>query len=164
MWPCMLNKDWFEIKEGDFLRVYLHWDLSILCQISLVAYQPYDSGSWDVLFLKLFEPHLSSDKCFLLRHKDTIWHKHQPRSDKISYFHGVCSFYPFADIVDQERSVGSSVVKWGDTMVFFLPCRVPYLKSKSDVIQMYHPGQVGTWGGKTAQWHQRGFICSLLSL
>lgn len=57
----------------------------------------------------------------------------------------VCSFYPFTDIIDQECSVGSSVVEWGDTVVFFLACRIPYFKAKSDVTQMHHPGQESTW-------------------
>lgn len=57
----------------------------------------------------------------------------------------VCrSFYPFAEIVDQQSSVGSSVVEGGDTVVFLLACRIPYLKAESDVTQMHHSGQVGT--------------------
>lgn len=60
----------------------------------------------------------------------------------------LCSFYLFANIVDQESSVSSSVVERGDTVVFFLTCRIPYLKAKSDVTEIHHPGQVGTCGDR----------------
>lgn len=57
---------------------------------------------------------------------------------------GASSCYPLADIIDQERGVGSPVVKRGDAVVLFLPGSVPDLEAKRDVAQMHHPGQVGT--------------------
>jgi len=78
---------------------------------------------------------------------DTMWHKAQaPRAPSVCSGVGSWCFYPLADVVDQERRVGPSVVQRGDAVVLLRPRRVPDLKAKNGITQMHRPGQVGTWG------------------
>lgn len=130
--------------------MYLLWDLSSVAQVCLVADQPHDSRPRDVMFLQLLQPQLDSVKRFL--EKTTYlflrWLTPNVKGDICIFIfvgNGFCSSYPFADVVDQQCSVGSPVVKWGHAVVLFLPCRVPYLKAKGHVPQMDHVGHVSTW-------------------
>lgn len=122
MWLCAGNKITGACLS---LSVYLQWHLPIVSQVSFVAYQPYNSRSWYVLFLELFEPHLSSDKCFLW------WHKHAQEQDikrkpvEINHFIVRCVFVlPFAWYHRPKvlRGLPCSTAEWRCGIFPGLPC------------------------------------------